>query len=124
MASLFLKIRNLSSVKFRKSEISGGRPVLHPEGSRNHPGARSWRAALGGPAGPGRGPGPQPLDLAPRQGDADLADPFQLDAGDRLGVEAREIDDGRGLSPFDGFQIAVAGLDPHRGLFALEARDR
>ena len=34
----------------------------------------------------------QALDLAPGQGDADLADPFQLHPVDRLGVEAREVD--------------------------------
>src|ERR1700688_4939212 len=34
--------------------------------------------------------GAQPLDLAPRQGNADLPDPFQFYPNDRLGVETGE----------------------------------
>src|ERR1700677_1240125 len=71
-----------------------------------------------------RGPGPQSLDLAPWQGDADLADPFQPDPVDRLGVETGEVDDAGGLSSLDRFQVALAGLQPDRGLFSVEARNR
>src|ERR1700730_2639833 len=69
----------------------------------------------------GGGFGPQAFDLAPWQGDADLSDPFQLHPDDRLGVEAREVDQSGGFSPLDGFQITLAGLQPDRGLFAVEA---
>ena len=40
----------------------------------------------------GYGLGPQPLDLASWQGDADFPDSFQLHPVDGLGVEAREVD--------------------------------
>src|SRR5260370_38740766 len=73
-------------------------------------------------AGPGGGFGPQTLDLAPRQGDADLPDPLQLHPVDRLGVEAREVDQGGGFSPLAGFLVTLAGLQPARGLFPVEAR--
>jgi hypothetical protein len=72
----------------------------------------------------GGGFGPQAFDLAPWQGDADLPDPFQLYPVDRLGVEAREVDQRGGLSPLDRLQIALAGLQPDRGLFPVEARRR
>src|SRR6202041_1136212 len=104
---------------------------------RQSPGLGSFRACLGGrfpgvrpgmrPGGlprPRRGLGPQPLDLTPWQGDADLADPFQPDPVDRLGVETGEVDDAGGLSPLDRFQVALAGLQPDRGLFSVEARNR
>src|ERR1700681_976102 len=58
----------------------------------------------------------QALDLASRQSDADLADPFELYAADRLGIEAREIDQRGGFSPLDRLQIALARLPAHRGL--------
>ena len=53
---------------------------------------------LGGLACAGRGLAAQALDLAPGQGDADLPDPFQLHPVDRLGVEAREVDQHAGFS--------------------------
>src|SRR5580704_741477 len=68
--------------------------------------------------------GPHPLDLGPRQGDADFADPFELDAVDRLGVEAREVDLAWGFAALDRLQIALAGLEPHHGLFAKETGKR
>src|SRR5580692_6840985 len=70
------------------------------------------------------GLGAQALDLAPRQGDADLPDPFQFYPWDRLGVEACEVDQGCGFAPLDGLEVALARLQPHRGLFAVEARRR
>jgi hypothetical protein len=73
---------------------------------------------------PRRGLGPQPLDLTPWQGDTDLADPFQLHSVDRLGVEAREVDDAGGFPALDGLQVALARLQPDRGLFPVEARNR
>src|SRR6185295_19922304 len=66
----------------------------------------------------------QSLDLAPGQGDADLPDPFQLYAGDRLGIETRKVDRGRRLSPLDRFQIALAGLQADGSLLAVEAGQR
>src|SRR5579864_101033 len=68
--------------------------------------------------------GAQPFQLALGHGEADLSDPVELDADDRLGVEAVEIDDGGGFAPLDSFQIALAGLEPDHGLFAVEARQR
>src|SRR3954462_5556113 len=44
---------------------------------------------------PSRRLGPQPLDLAPRQRDADLADPLKPYPVNRLGVEARQVDQRR-----------------------------
>src|SRR5277367_4496300 len=76
------------------------------------------------PARARRRPGAQPLDLASRQGDADFPDPFQLDACDRLGVEAREVDDMAGLAALDRLQIALAALQAHRGFLAIKARQR
>src|SRR5437879_6604710 len=55
----------------------------------------------------------QPFDLASRQSDADLADPFEFDATDRFGIETREIDQCGGFSPLDRLQIAFAGLQTH-----------
>src|ERR1700676_3381623 len=82
-----------------------------------------WRTpGLGGLAAPRRPLGTQPLDLAPWQGDADLADPFQFHPVDRLGVEAGEVDEAGGFAPLDGFQVTLAGLQPDRGLFPIEAR--
>src|SRR5882672_11209589 len=75
-------------------------------------------------AGPDRGLGPQAIDLAPRQGNADLSDPFQLNPVDRLGVEAGEVDQGGGFSPLDRFQIALAGLQSDRGFLSVEACER
>src|ERR1700722_11908916 len=66
----------------------------------------------------------QPIDLAARQGHADFSDPFQLDAGDRLGVEACEVDDMAGLAALDRLQVALAALQAHRGFLAIEARQR
>src|SRR5579863_5848135 len=66
----------------------------------------------------------QPLDLAARQRDADFADPFQLHAGDWLGVEAREIDDLRRLSPLDRLEVTLAALQTHGGFLAEKARQR
>src|SRR4051794_16288103 len=65
--------------------------------------------------------GPQTVDLAARQRDADFPDPFQLHSRDGLGVETGEVDHGGGFSPVDGFQVALAGLEPDRGLLAVEA---
>src|SRR5437879_6594820 len=65
---------------------------------------------------------PQTLDLAAWQRDADFPDPFQLYATDWLGVEAGQVDETCGFAALDGFQVALAGLQAHRGLFAVEAR--
>src|SRR6266700_7389860 len=67
------------------------------------------------------GLGPQAFDLAPRQGDADFSDPFQLHAVDRLGVKAREVDQRGGLSALDRFQVTLAGPQPDCCLFPVEA---
>src|SRR3954465_5137120 len=67
---------------------------------------------------------PQAFDLTPRQGHANLAYPFKLDAVDRLGVEARKVDEGWRFSAGDRFQAALRGLQPDRGLFAIETGDR
>src|ERR1700694_1913270 len=69
----------------------------------------------------GGGFGPQAFDLASWQGDADLSDPFQLHPVDRLGVEAREVDQRGGFAPLDRLQITLAGLQPDCGLFPVEA---
>src|SRR3569832_1015161 len=68
--------------------------------------------------------GAQPLELALGHREADLADPVELDADDRLGVEAVEIDDGGGFTPLDRLQIAFAGLEPDLGLFEIVAGQR
>src|SRR5207237_9156791 len=65
---------------------------------------------------------PQTLDLAAWQRDADFPDPFQLYATDWLGVEAGQVAETCGFAALDGFQVALAGLQAHRGLFAVEAR--
>ena len=104
---------------------------------RESRGLRSFRTCLGGRfpgVRPGMRPGglarprsgldPQPLDLTPWQGDANLADPFQPDPVDWLGVETGEVDDAGGLSALDRFQVALARLQPDRGLFPVEARNR
>src|SRR5437764_14927560 len=67
---------------------------------------------------------PQTLDLAAWQRDADFPDPFQLYATDWLGVEAGQVDEACGFAALDGFEVALAGLQAHRGLFAVEARQR
>src|SRR5882757_2666056 len=66
----------------------------------------------------------QAFDLASRQSNADLADPFELYTADRLGIEAREIDQCCRFSPLDRLQIALAGLQAHGGFLAVEARER
>src|SRR5713101_1096272 len=93
---------------FRRLHFSRGGPGMRP----------------GALARPARGLGPQPLDLASWQGDADLPDPFEFDPVDRLGVEAREVDQRGGFSPLDRLQITLAGLQPDCGLFPVEARRR
>src|SRR6202051_977087 len=79
---------------------------------------------LGRLACPARRLGPQTLNLAPGQGNADLADPFQLYTADRLGIETREVDLRRRFSALDRLQISLAGLQAPRGLFAGETRQR
>src|SRR5690348_9720755 len=124
---LFLKIRNKSSPCFGKPEFAlelSFAPGESADGDRFGTALSLRHAAAMGPcrlARPRRRPGPQPFDLAPRQRDADFPDPFQLHSRDGLGVEAGEIDHGRGFSPVDGFQIALARLQPDRRLFAVEA---
>src|ERR1700726_4763889 len=73
---------------------------------------------------PRRGLGAQSVDLAPRQGNADLADPLQLHAVDRFGIETREVDERGRLAAFDRFQIALARLQAHDGLLAVKACQR
>src|SRR6185312_11704800 len=75
-------------------------------------------------AGPGGRLGPHPLDLASGQGDADLANPFQLYAIDGFGIETRKVDRIGGLAAFDRLQVALAGLQPHHRLLAEEACKR
>src|SRR6266851_3301280 len=93
---------------FRRLDFSRGSPGMRP-------------GALTRPA---RGLGPQPLDLASWQGDADLSDPFEFDPVDRLGVEAREVDLRFGLAALDGFQITLSGRQPDRRFLAVEVRRR
>src|SRR5262249_62427247 len=77
-----------------------------------------------GLAGAGRGLGPQSCNLPARQGDADFADPVQLHAVDRLGVETGEVDEARAFAALDGLQIALAGLELHGCLFPIAALER
>src|ERR1700733_15516113 len=120
----FLEIRTKSSNKFAKSEFWSrpGSPAPAPERIRRRqvPRRPSF-LRLCRLAGPGARLGPQPIDLTPGQGDADLPDPFQLYPVDWLGIKARQVDHGRGFSAFDGFQVAFAGLQPDRGLLTVEA---
>src|SRR3954469_16347085 len=89
---------------FRKTELSQGRfPKI---GNRRLFALLARACRLGA----------QPLELALGHGQADLADPLELDADDRLGVEAVEIDDGGSFSAFDGLQIAFTRLEPDHGL--------
>src|ERR1700682_5788065 len=131
---VFRKIRSSSSHEIRKI-----RNRLDPQGFSAGAGRESSDAGSfrrldfpwmnpdlrpGTLARAGGGFGPQAFDLAPWQGDADLPDPFQLHPVDRLGVEAREVDQRGGFAPLDRLQIALAGLQPDRGLFPVEARRR
>src|SRR5258706_15661809 len=123
---LFRKIRKQSSSIIWKIGKQAPPPENPPGGGANHSAIRGHALFFLGPPGmgfcrlacPAGGLGPQTLDLAPRQGDADFPAPFQLHPVDRLGVKAREVEQGGRFSPFDGFQVTLAGLQPDRGLFA------
>src|SRR5690348_10946048 len=130
MWRVFLNIRTRSSQKFRESEKILRRPANHrvaPAG-RPRPGGRGSlfgpAAGLAALARLGGRPGAHPRDLALWQSDADFADPFQLDAVDGLGIEARKVDRIGRLAALDGLQVALAGLQPHHRLLAEEARER
>src|SRR4030088_2396644 len=96
MAPLFPKIRKKSSIKLenrkprwrlirsRSRRIESRRRPLF---LRRPPAMYLCRLAC-----PRRRLASQAFDLASRQGDADLADPFELYPVDRLGVEACGVD--------------------------------
>src|SRR5262245_19183523 len=118
--------------KITKNRISDRSAAESPRGSPERGLPAGARPGSFFRASPGLGPlprpggrlGPHPLDLAPRQGDADLADPFQLYAIDWLGIEAREVDRIGRFAALDSLQVALAGLQPHHRLLAEEARKR
>src|SRR3977135_1383151 len=90
MAAVFLKIRKKSSAKFGKSEIRGPRDsfrACRTESPCRRVGLLLRRPAarrLGRLARPRQRLVAQAFDLASRQRDADLADPFALSPPDRL----------------------------------------
>src|SRR5262249_28253657 len=85
---------------------------------------RPRAAGFGGLARASRCLGPHALDLAARQGHTDLSDPIQLDADDRLGVEALQVDQRGRFAALDRLQIAFSGFEANHRFLTIEARER
>src|SRR6201995_118629 len=113
------------SIYENRNKVKHSLPISGRDGGDRPSRRIAYRLSAGfGLAGAGRGLCPQPCNLPARQGDADFADPVEFHPIDRLGIETREIDEARALAALDRLQIALAGLELHRRLFPVEARER